>query len=79
MWKDSIRNIVVIFQTKILRIVVFYVRRSANVFALGINRVSPVFFFILNELISMHPCILFYKVMPCMYVLAMYHGVHVAV
>ena len=29
MWKDSIRNIVVIFQTKILRIVRFYVRRSA--------------------------------------------------
>ena len=28
--------------------------------------------FILNESISMHPCILFYKVMPCMYVLAMY-------
>ena len=29
MWKDSIRNIVVIFQTNILRIVGFYVRRSA--------------------------------------------------
>ena len=29
MWKDSIRNIVVIFQTTILRIVGFYVRRSA--------------------------------------------------
>ena len=31
MWKDSIRNIVVIFQTTILRIVGFYVRRSAIV------------------------------------------------
>ena len=31
MWKDSIRNIVVIFQTNILRIVGFYVRRSAIV------------------------------------------------
>ena len=30
MWKDSIRNIVVIFQTTILRIVGFYVRRSAK-------------------------------------------------
>ena len=29
MWKDSIRNIVVIFQTTILRIVGFYVRDSA--------------------------------------------------
>ena len=32
MWKDSIRNIVVIFQTDILRTVGFYVRRSAIVF-----------------------------------------------
>ena len=31
MWKDSIRNIVVIFQTNILRTVGFYVRHSANV------------------------------------------------
>ena len=31
MWKDSIRNIVVIFQTTILRIFGFYVRRSALV------------------------------------------------
>ena len=31
MWEDSIRNIVVIFQTNILRIVGFYVRRSATV------------------------------------------------
>ena len=30
MWKDSIRNIVVIFQTTILRIVGFYVRHSAT-------------------------------------------------
>ena len=29
MWKDSVRNIVVIFQTNILRIVGFYVRHSA--------------------------------------------------
>ena len=32
MWKDSIRNIVVIFQPNILRIVGFYVRHSANVY-----------------------------------------------
>ena len=31
MWKDSIRNIVVIFQPSILRIVGFYVRHSANI------------------------------------------------
>ena len=31
MWKDSIRNIVVIFQPNILRIVGFYVRHSAKV------------------------------------------------
>ena len=31
MWKDSIRNIVVIFQPNILRIFGFYVRHSANV------------------------------------------------
>ena len=32
MWKDSIRNIFVIFQPNILRIVGFYVRRSATDF-----------------------------------------------
>ena len=32
MWKDSIRNIVVIFQPNILRIVGFYVRHSAHDF-----------------------------------------------
>ena len=32
MWKDSIRNIVVIFQPNILRIVGFYVRHSAMKF-----------------------------------------------
>ena len=32
MWKDSIRNIVVIFQTTILKFVGFYVRRSATDF-----------------------------------------------
>ena len=32
MWKDSIRNIVVIFQPNILRIVGFYVRHSANMY-----------------------------------------------
>ena len=32
MWKDSIRNIVVIFQPNILRSVGFYVRHSATVF-----------------------------------------------
>ena len=31
MWKDSIRNIVVIFQPNILRIVGFYVRHSAMI------------------------------------------------
>ena len=31
MWKDSIRDIVVIFQSNILRIVGFYVRHSAMV------------------------------------------------
>ena len=31
MWKDFIRNIVVIFQPNILRIVGFYVRHSAHV------------------------------------------------
>ena len=31
MWKDSIRNNVVIFQTTILRIVGFYVRHSATI------------------------------------------------
>jgi hypothetical protein len=35
MWKDSIRNIVVIFQTTILRIVGFYVRRSAIAIYVG--------------------------------------------
>ena len=30
MWKDYIRNIVVIFQTTILRIVGFYLRHSAS-------------------------------------------------
>ena len=34
MWKDSIRNIVVIFQPNILRIVGFYVRHSAYIFFL---------------------------------------------
>ena len=38
MWKDSIRNIVVIFQPNILRIVGFYVRHSA--IHLGGNGVS---------------------------------------
>jgi hypothetical protein len=33
MWKDSIRNIVVIFQTTILRIIGLYVRRSAYDYA----------------------------------------------
>ena len=33
MWKDSIRNIVVIFQPNILRSVGFYVRHSAIVYS----------------------------------------------
>ena len=32
MWKYSIRNVVVIFQDTILRVVGFYVRRSSNDF-----------------------------------------------
>ena len=36
MWKDSLRNIVVTFQTTILIIVGFYVRRLANVLQLPI-------------------------------------------
>jgi hypothetical protein len=36
MWKDSIKNIVVIFQPNILRIVGFYVRHSATLDS-GIN------------------------------------------
>ena len=36
MWKDSFRNIVVIFQTTILIIVGFYVKRLANVLQLPI-------------------------------------------
>ena len=40
MWKDSIRNIVVIFQTNILRIVGFYVRYSANAFERNEIRVT---------------------------------------
>ena len=35
MWKDSNRNIVVIFQPKISRIVGFYVRHSAYYFEAG--------------------------------------------
>ena len=31
MWKDSIKNIIVTFQTTILRIVGFYVRPSASI------------------------------------------------
>ena len=38
MWKDSIRNIVVIFQTTILRIVRFYVRCSAHFFAISFHK-----------------------------------------
>ena len=42
MWKDSIRNIVVIFQTNILRIVGFYVRHSA------IDRLNSISLFCIN-------------------------------
>ena len=38
MWKDSIRNIVVIFQTTILRIARFYVRCSAHFFAISFHK-----------------------------------------
>ena len=44
MWKDSIRNIVVIFQPIILRIVGFYVRHSAIIMNLqcsGNNKLPP--------------------------------------
>ena len=40
MWKDSIRNIVVIFQITILRIVGFYVRRSALGVLAGVSIVQ---------------------------------------
>ena len=33
MWKDFIRNIVVIFQPNILRIIGFYVRHSASIYS----------------------------------------------
>ena len=36
-WKDFFRNIVVIFQTNILKIVRFYVRHSANVCIIQLN------------------------------------------
>ena len=38
MWKDSIRNIVVIFQPNILRIVGFYVRHSAHLLYSGLSQ-----------------------------------------
>ena len=41
MWKNSIRNIVVIFQPNILRIVGFYVRHSANIFFKEIKKFCP--------------------------------------
>ena len=37
MWKDSIRNIVVIFQPNILRTVGFYVRHSAIIVSISCN------------------------------------------
>ena len=40
MWKDSIRNIVVIFQSNILRIVGFYVRHLASVYTRLLSLVS---------------------------------------
>ena len=40
MWKDSIRNNVVIFQPNILRIVGFYVRHSAIIGFLGQRKFS---------------------------------------
>ena len=46
MWKDSIRNIVVIFQPNILIIVGFYVRHSATV--PEISKARPNFMFICN-------------------------------
>ena len=42
MWKDFIRNIVVIFQPNILRIVGFYVRHSADVVKFAIVLVTYV-------------------------------------
>ena len=44
MWKDSIGNIVVIFQPNILSIVGFNVRHSASMFYLSINLLSVLFF-----------------------------------
>ena len=43
MWKDSIRNIVVIFQPNILRIVGFYVRHSAIIWSLAKDHDLPEF------------------------------------
>ena len=42
MWKDSIRNIVVIFQPNILRIVGFYVRHSATVISHFLHQLNVV-------------------------------------
>ena len=48
MWKDSTRNIVVIFQPNILRIVGCYVRHSAND-KKGNFKVDPLKFYILRR------------------------------
>ena len=60
MWKDSIKNIVVIFQPNILRIVGFYVRHSANKVLLyaGCELFLNLFNFVLN---LFWVCFEFYK------------------
>ena len=51
MWKDSIRNIVVIFQPNILRIVGFYVRHSAIVVIFQTNILRIVGFYVRHSAI----------------------------
>ena len=50
MWKNSIRNIVVIFQPNILRIVGFYVRHSAYISLCTVQREELFLFFLLFSL-----------------------------
>ena len=59
MWKDSIRNIVVIFQTTILRIARFYVRCSAHFFAISFHKL---FLASLPPLVTQTPPIFYFFV-----------------
>ena len=51
MWKDSLQNIVVTFQTTILKIVGFYVRRLANVLQLPIAGAGAVVVVVVVEVV----------------------------